>query len=139
MVAAIGMGMWPMAVLAFVFGAGAGFLSCPALVFGLWRGPMLSGLAWIVMPTTIAAFVGGAMTPPDGGPLFSMVVAIGVYVLASLVRGIIGLTKGRPRTAGACASCEYDFAGLAPEVVCPECGSARVESEQREPAPTDPA
>lgn len=139
MIAAVGMGMWPMAVLAFIFGAVAGLVTCPVLIFGLWHGPMLPGLVWIVMPTTVAAFVGGALTPSNGGPLFSMVVAISVYVLTSFVRGIVGLTKGRSRLAGSCAICGYDFAGLAPEVVCPECGSARVDGEQREPAPTDPA
>jgi len=129
-VAAVGMRMAFMADIALIYGAVAGFLFSPVLVFGLRRGPVMSGLAWIAAPTITAAYVGGAITPPNGGPFLSMVVAISVYVLASFVRGVVGLKYYRPPPAGACQSCAYDLKGLSDETTCPECGASRTRTGQ---------
>jgi hypothetical protein len=129
-VAAVGMGMGLMAHIALIYGAIAGFLCSPVLIFGLRYGPVLSGLAWIAVPTTVAGYVGGTLTPPNGGPFLSMVVAISVYVLASLMRGIVGLKYHRPLPVGSCPYCAYDLKGLAQESVCPECGASRPKQEQ---------
>ncbi len=123
--ATVGMGAGSMADIALMFGAIAGLLCSPALIFGLWHGSMFWGLVWIALPTSIAAYVGGMLTPPNAGPTPSMVIAISVYVLASLVRGVVGVVYLRPPPAGACARCAYDLRGLAPDLVCPECGAAR--------------
>lgn len=127
-VAAIGMQMGFMADVALVFGAIAGFLCSPALVFGLRYGPMLSGMLWIALPTAVAALVGGALTAPNSGPFLSIVLAIGVYVLASLLRGVVGLKYYRTRKVGACSSCGYDLSGLPQNGICPECGASSVNS-----------
>lgn len=113
-----------MADVALLYGAVAGLISSPALVFGLWHGPWASGVVWIAVPTTVAAYVGGVLTPVNGGPVPSMAVAISVYLMASLVRGIIGLTHYRPPPAGTCPSCAYNLEGLARGSVCPECGAS---------------
>lgn len=127
----MGMGMGFMAEVAAVFGAIAGLICSPALVFGLWHGPIFSGLAWIVTPTVVAAYVGGVLTSANGGPFLSMVVAISVYVLASCVRGIVGIERYRPRPIDACRSCGYDLTGLARGTVCPECGGTTMGAERR--------
>lgn len=124
-VAALGMGMPSTVDLALLFGAIAGLVCSPGLIFGLWYGPKGSGLAWIAVPTIVAGYVGGASTPPNAGPFLSMAIAISVYLLASLVRGIVGLKYHRPVPVDGCLKCGYDLQGLAPESVCPECGTSR--------------
>ncbi len=113
-----------MADFAVVFGAAAGILSAPALIFGLWHGPWLRGLVVIAAPTAVAAFFGGLMTPPNGGPIMSMTISVGAYLLASLVRGIIGWKRAHTVRPGACPCCEYDLSGLPSNTTCPECGAA---------------
>jgi hypothetical protein len=129
-VAAVGMGMAFMAEVALIFGAIAGFLCSPVLIFGLLYGPMLSGLAWIAVPTTVAAYVGGALTPPNGDPFLSMLIAISVYLLASILRGSVGVMYHRPLPVEACPYCTYDLKGLAQGSVCPECGASRTKQKQ---------
>ncbi|MFO0873393.1 MAG: hypothetical protein U0575_05420 [Phycisphaerales bacterium] len=122
-IAATGMGMPWLANSALVYGAIAGFVCSPALIFGLWHGPWLVGLLWIAGPTALAAYVGGHVTPPNGGPSLSMGISITAYLVASILRGVIGLKHYRPARPGECASCGYDMIRIAPRVVCPECGT----------------
>lgn len=63
--AAFGMDAGRFAAVALLFGAFAGLFTSPALIFALRHGPVLSGLAWISVPTAIAAYVGGVLTPPQ--------------------------------------------------------------------------
>ncbi len=123
-VAAIGMGAGFMAELGFFFGAIVGLLCSPALISGLRYGPWLLGLVLIAAPTTLVAYIGGRLTPPNGGPLVSMGLAVAVYISASLVRGAIGKRRYGPPPPGVCEHCRYDRTGLAAGAVCPECGAA---------------
>lgn len=130
-VAAFGMHVGFMADLALLFGAVAGLLTSPALMFALRHGPVLSGLAWIAVPTAIAAYIGGVLTPRNDGPFLSMAISISVYLLATLLRGLAGLKYHRQLPADSCPSCTYDLQGLPPSTVCPECGASKANTEPR--------
>jgi hypothetical protein len=129
--AAFGMRMGFMADLALLFGAVAGLFTSPALMFALRHGPVLSGLAWITVPTALAAYAGGLLTPPNDGPFLSMAVSISVYLLASLLRGFAGLKYHQRLPANSCPSCTYDLQGLPPSAACPECGASIANTESR--------
>lgn len=132
--AALGMGVPGVILLAAAYGAVTGLVTSPALVFGVWHGPWFSGLAWIAVPTTLAAFLAGVFSPPGSGPLMSMQVSIATYVLAAVVRGVVGRHLYRPVRAGTCAHCGYDITGPAAGAPCPECGaltSAQTPADQR--------
>ncbi|HBS28197.1 MAG TPA: hypothetical protein DEB06_01820 [Phycisphaerales bacterium] len=122
--AAAGMGIQYMADFAFSFGAVTGLLCSPALIFGLLYGPWLRGLLWISAPTAVAAFVGGYLTPANSRSVLGLAMPISVFVLASLLRGVIGWKYHRRARLDACFRCGYPTAGLPPDTVCPECGIA---------------
>lgn len=121
--AAIGMGAGFVADVGVMLGGIVGLVCSPALMFGLRHGPWLLGLVFIAVPTAVAAFIDGRLTPPNGGPLLSLFLAVSVYLLASYVRGRIGLKWYPPPGPNACIHCAYDRTGLAPDAVCPECGA----------------
>ncbi|MCE9618617.1 MAG: hypothetical protein K8R92_01760 [Planctomycetes bacterium] len=112
--------------IALMFGVAAGFLCSPALMFALWHGPWLLGLVCIAAPTATAAYIAGQLTPTNGGPFLSMEVSLGVFLIASMARGIIGMKCHRPAPPGSCSQCHYDHSGLAPGTKCPECGSTTI-------------
>jgi hypothetical protein len=121
-VATYAMNMPRMADIAFMFGAIAGFACSPALTLGLKRGPLLPGLAVIILPTIAAAYLGGRFTPPNGGPVIGMAASITTYILASICWRVL-TTKWYPAPpANACQQCRYDRTGLPEAAPCPECG-----------------
>lgn len=121
-VATYAMNVPRMADIAFMFGASAGFACSPALTLGLKRGPLLPGLAVIILPTIAAAYLGGRFTPPNGGPVIGMAASITTYILTSIAWRML-TTKLYPIPApNACPQCRYDRTGLAEAAACPECG-----------------
>lgn len=122
--ATMAMGIASMAAVALVYGALAGLLCIPAVIFALGHGPWWPGLLFISLPTAAAALTAAAATPRGGGPILSMAVSITVYPLVSIVRGAIGMRSYRVPHPGMCPHCGYDLAGLAPGTNCPECGGA---------------
>ncbi|MCX5690375.1 MAG: hypothetical protein NTV94_11435, partial [Planctomycetota bacterium] len=111
-----------MADIAFMYGAIVGFACSPALTIGLKRGPLLPGLAFIILPTIAAAYLGGRFTPPNGGPVIGMAASIATYILTSIAWRVL-TTKWYPAPApNACPQCRYDRTGLAEAAACPECG-----------------
>ncbi|MBX3409348.1 MAG: hypothetical protein KF859_05625 [Phycisphaeraceae bacterium] len=121
-IACLGMGLWYLVEFAAMIGAAVGFLCSPFFVFGLWHGPWGSGMLSIAVPTAITALVGGVLTPANDGPLLCMAITIIIYVMCSLIRGVLGISHYGPRVPGLCANCGYDLAGLARQSACPECG-----------------
>jgi hypothetical protein len=120
--AAVGMGMPVMFDLAVMFGGVAGLLCSPALVFALWSGGWVVGVAAVALPTLAAAYVGGVLTPPNAGPFLSMGIAIPVYLATSIGRGFVARARDRAGRPGLCERCGYDLSGLRPRSGCPECG-----------------
>jgi len=57
-------------------------------------------------------------------PTFTLTTSnVPIWALALPVVGLaVWLWRIDRRIAGACQSCGYDLAGLAPNAVCPECG-----------------
>ena len=121
--ASLGMGVPGVAAIAALYGAATGLVTSPALVFGLWHGPWLWGAVWIALPTTAAAFLAGYFSAPGSGPFLSMQVSIVTYVVAAVMRGLVGLRRYRPVPAGVCPHCGYATTGLAASAPCPECGA----------------
>jgi len=113
-----------MAFVAFVFGAIAGFLCSPALILGLWHGHWLVGVLWIAIPTAVAAFISGWLTRSTDNLLAIMLISMTVYVIVSLLRGLICLMRYKRLRLPQCNLCGYETTGLAPRAVCPECGAA---------------
>jgi len=112
-----------MAPIGFFFGAIVGLSASPALIFALRRGSWLVGLLSVSVPTAIAAYVGGLLTPSNDGPVLSFLIALACFLTASWTRGVIAAKLDPPPPPGACPQCRYDRTGLAPSAVCPECGA----------------
>jgi hypothetical protein len=129
--AQVGLGRGDMYVVAAAAGGAIGAVCSPVMIFALWHGPLLTGLAWIVPVTLVAAFVAGRLTPTTDGPELSVLVSAGVYVVACLLRGVAMFGAEARREEWMCARCGYDLRGLR-EGVCPECGERRGQSLRAE-------
>lgn len=121
-VATYAMNVPRMADIAFMFGAIAGFACTPALTIGLKRGPLVPGLAVIILPTIAAAYIGGWFTPPNTGPVLAMAASITTYILTSIAWRMLTSKWYPPPAPNACPQCSYDRTGLAEAAACPECG-----------------
>lgn len=121
--AQMGLGRGEMYGVAALVGGGIGVLCSPAMIFALWHGRIVMGLAWIAPVTVFAAFMAGRMTPTTMGPELSVGVSAGVYVLACMVRGGVLFHAAAQRMKWMCRTCGYDLRGLRGGV-CPECGRA---------------
>lgn len=108
---------WSFGVFALPFGAIAGALSIPAIVFALKDRALLPGIAMIYVASAIVAYFTGRM-----GPL-SAFITFFVLVIASKVARMV-LPMLPVFSPGACQHCGYDLRDLA-SAKCPECGEER--------------
>ena len=122
--AAVGMRATVVWQVVAVIGAAVGLRCSPAQVFALRRGRWVMGLVSIALPTALAAYVAGRVTPPNGGPPLSLAVSALVYLLAAMARGTFMLLRCGTQPSLVRRECGYDRSGLRLTAVCPECGGA---------------
>ncbi|TVQ30895.1 MAG: hypothetical protein EA376_11565 [Phycisphaeraceae bacterium] len=101
-----------------LFGGYVGFMTSPITLLVLRRKELPTAVAWIYLPSFVAALILGAAM--DG--LTSIFATIGFYLAACIVVGLAMPNVWPYRPAWRCVKCMYDLRGL-PANICPECGA----------------
>ncbi len=120
----------PYAIIALPVGAGAGVVLLPAALFARWDAECRLSFLWVVVPSTVATFLGSVV----GGVPLGALVSVPAYLISCGVVGGLAIPRRRRLNwyrSGYCSTCGYDVRGLGGDL-CPECGNiARVRPKIR--------